>query len=80
MWLFMSACSLFTRLYEVMTAHGFASRTAISNGLRYSSRNGLSWTRESMVNRWVSCSLPTKSTRLVSEHGVHTGFLDGTNA
>ncbi len=33
-WLFMSAWTPFTRLYEDMSAQGLASRTAISNGRR----------------------------------------------
>ena len=48
------------RLYDDIRAHGLESRTAISNGFRYSSRKGLSWRMESIVMRLVSCSFPTK--------------------
>ena len=65
---FISACTPLIRLYEDITAQGFASLIAISNGRRYNSRRGRSWIMESILNLSVSCSLPTKSVDISIRH------------
>lgn len=78
---FMSAWTPLIKLYDDMTAQGFASRMAISKGLRYISLRGRSIITESIVRRFVSCSLATKSGATVSDGSNAPHFGQGyTNA